>query len=435
MNAAIDFLQELIRFSPGKREPSMPLSGDTPDSELSARMNSFTRDDWTQFENLLRTNMISCFVFHRLKSHGLEKILPADLANRLSKSYLINAGRNLRFFGEIVKMAKAFHAEGIPIIVLKGNHLTRKVYENIALREMVDIDILVRKSDAKRAFAIAHKNGYIPNKDFQIENMELLSNHFDLKPKNGISFEIHWNIRVRDPQIPCLPIDRFWSRASKEVFGDAEVFLFSVEDLLLHLCFHAVYHHRLLRLDCRTLIDIASILSKYSDSFNWDMFIKEAEIPGFRRAVLLCLKLSHDLLGTPVPKYVWEKLGLTLECESVVEALKENFFVQETLENDVTVIKNKFCFQQAQIQPTPLRKLKYYLRPFFPPWPELARHFGVSQASPFIFRFYVRRSIELLGKYMRTVLKIARDGNLQNNLHQKLEDKDTLENWILEMEK
>ena len=69
----------------------------------------------------------------------------------LNRVFLYAAARAMRSGRQIQVVVDALEAAGIPSVLLKGPALARTVYPDPALRQSVDIDLLVRPGDVLAA--------------------------------------------------------------------------------------------------------------------------------------------------------------------------------------------------------------------------------------------------------------------------------------------
>jgi hypothetical protein len=91
------------------------------------------------------------------------------------------------------KFLRELAARGLQVIGLKGIYLLDNVYENIGLRFVSDVDLLVREGDLDAVIACLKDLGY-DNKtwfDPQADNQDLM--HVPpLKNEAGLMIELHW---------------------------------------------------------------------------------------------------------------------------------------------------------------------------------------------------------------------------------------------------
>lgn len=71
------------------------------------------------------------------------EFMPPVIWQILQKSYYRNVFRSIQLYHELQEITTALQAHQIPTLILKGAHLGAAVYGSIALRSMLDIDLLV----------------------------------------------------------------------------------------------------------------------------------------------------------------------------------------------------------------------------------------------------------------------------------------------------
>ncbi len=90
-------------------------------------------------------------------------------------------------YQELERILQAFDEAGIPVIVLKGAALAATVYEDIGLRPMGDLDLLIHPEDFSQAIRRMRSLGF---------SLEKITYHAVFKGGSGKQFpiEIHWSI-------------------------------------------------------------------------------------------------------------------------------------------------------------------------------------------------------------------------------------------------
>ncbi len=106
------------------------------------------RLDWDYFLRKARENGIAAVVYSRLNEikKGCTHI-PSFILKKLKKVYYLNATKNSLIYEELGKVLETVRKAGLQVIVLKGAVLAEKIYGNLALRPMMDVDLLVKKED------------------------------------------------------------------------------------------------------------------------------------------------------------------------------------------------------------------------------------------------------------------------------------------------
>ena len=144
--------------------------------------------------------------------------------------------RNTRLLAQLNGVLKAFREAGIEVVVLKGAHLAELVYEEVALRPMADVDLLVRPAGLHDATRLLRSLGYeqatagpaaAPRHQEAIrENMEV----DPFRKPGGLLLDLHYAIAV-PAQMADADLDGVWSRVQEARIGGAQALVLSPEDL------------------------------------------------------------------------------------------------------------------------------------------------------------------------------------------------------------
>jgi hypothetical protein len=88
--------------------------------------------------------------------------VPAQEMAALRSIYQANALRSLKLARRLIRVVEALSAQGVDCLCLKGPTLAVQLYGDIALRQSIDLDILVRKVDLPHAYPALMSAGYTP---------------------------------------------------------------------------------------------------------------------------------------------------------------------------------------------------------------------------------------------------------------------------------
>lgn len=141
---------------------------------------------------------------------------------------------------ELKFLLRAFAAEAIPVIPLKGPFLAQRLYGGVALRSCRDLDILVHWNDVERAEVVLAQLGFERSGH---------SDGYDRKWLRGeTKVELHFDVANRLEF--DFDIAGAWKRACLDSFASEPAWKLGAEDELLFLCLHGVRH----RFDSLSLI-------------------------------------------------------------------------------------------------------------------------------------------------------------------------------------
>ena len=262
--------------------------------------------DWEYLIDQSARHGTRCLLYQFLKSQYPDRV-PPGVMNRLRKHYHWNTGRSLFLVAQLQKILGEFRDEGIPAVPYKGPALAAFLYDSIALRESVDLDILVRKMDARRTKSLLLMKGFQPVIDMPPEReakyIESQNSVPFIHPHRGIALDLHWGIIPRHYALP-IQLEPMWNRLRSIRLGDENVLSFAPEDYLLLLCVHGGKH---LWTRLCWIGDIARLIHRHRN-MNWENLILQARHQGCERILLLGLFLAWDLLSAPLPGFLIEQI-------------------------------------------------------------------------------------------------------------------------------
>ncbi|WP_028610132.1 nucleotidyltransferase domain-containing protein [Paenibacillus harenae] len=211
-------------------------------------------------------------VYQLLKQQERLDSLPAAYRNRLKNKYDETVRSNLYIHYENERILQAFEASEIPVIPLKGVRFAMKYFGHIGARGTSDIDLLLKKSDMKRAEACIRQLGFTNEE-------KTIRAHFHRsfsKPLAGtphsLTVELHWGLLMEGTS--RYSIAPFWHEAVplkpyKQVMELSEYHLFYM------ICLHG-WKHGLN--SPKYLIDIVQLLEVSGDRISFDRLLQDASI-------------------------------------------------------------------------------------------------------------------------------------------------------------
>jgi len=261
--------------------------------------------DWNLLFQLASWHKVLPLLYRSLQGAGLQAATEPVLS-RL-KAYVRSAlGHSLFLTGELLRLLKRFEAQGIPAIPLKGPALASFLYGDMALRQSVDIDILLRHEDFPAAKRLLLSLGYQP--EYQLTRRQEkaylqynVEESFTLaRGDTKITTELHWSVDL----LFHVNLKGVWERCeTASLAGATVVTALSPEDLLLFLCVHGSKHGwRCLQWLC----DVARLVSIHV-TMDWGLVMEQAKTSGCQRVLFLGLFLANDILGTPIPHEIKQK--------------------------------------------------------------------------------------------------------------------------------
>ena len=234
-------------------------------------------------------------LLHKHASSGAVR-LPHETRERLGERSDANAGRSLALSVELVKLLRAFDAERIPVLPLKGPILAEIVYASVALRQMRDLDLLFRASDLARAARLIEDYGYRLEKRLPRKLAALapeFGHHVSASaPAIGVCLELHFFLLVPHGR-RRVDLDCVLPRLRRVPFMGVQVPALPAEDLFAYLCEHGG-NHAWGRLEWLATVAELGRADLHGD---WDAVRKAAVRLGGMRRLEAAVALAEMLIG------------------------------------------------------------------------------------------------------------------------------------------
>ena len=201
--------------------------------------------------------------------------------------------RQMLLTNALARAVESLQAEGVPAVAVKGPVLAKQLYGDRALREYMDLDILVRREMVTRARSILEMQGYVSDLEMERPESSLmgsLSQQISLHNSSGIAIDLHWSLHsMRFPN--PVPTTRLWEGLDTVTLGETPVRTLGQEDLLLYLCSHGARHQW--RRLC-WLVDLARWL-RLNSSVKWEIVEERARSTHCERMIAVGLELVRRL--------------------------------------------------------------------------------------------------------------------------------------------
>lgn len=377
------------------------------------RLLALDADRWARLLSLAAEQRVRPLLYRRLKGEGLLHQVPSDVRAELHECSRRVAIRTMHFYRETARIAADLSTQGVDVMVLKGLHLARVVYRDTSLREMWDMDLMVRVEHLPRAEAVLRARGYNTERPTAVAVTTAVTNHLPLFVRGGGSIEVHWNL-TRPGQEHSIDPDELWRRAGEIEIAGQRVLALAAEDLLLHLCEHASYHHQFL-LGLYPLCDIAALIHHLGSHIDWTVVCRRAEAWGWQRGAYLCLRLAHELVGAAVPAGVLDRLRPAGMSTEVAEAARYLVFVPRKVGESVPLA----VAGRSGERPLWREVRRWWSRVFVSP-AHIAYYHGLPRWSPWIPLYYLVRFKDILVRSGGFVLGLsAVDAGLKQTARQK----------------
>jgi hypothetical protein len=366
---------------------------------------------------------VAPLLFRRVQVAGQSAAVPVEATRRLRQLALMSAAKNLRLYRELAEVLGVLRGVGIDVIVLKGAYLAQAIYKDLALRPMADVDLLVKKADLERTEAILAAMGYAPfhgpHRDEDFLNCQHLH---PLARAGGPPIEIHWTIE--SPTEPfAIDIEGLWERACPARVADVDVLVLSPEDLLLHLCLHTTFHHRL-ALGLRGCWDLFEMIRQCQEPIDWKQLQSRAREWRIEKYVYLTLQLAKDLLGAAVPAEVLTDLRPNWFDPKVMSLARAEILGQASAPSVSATFKRMWSAGRCR------EKVRLLVEAMFPSRKALGRMYPTSRSALRLYPYYLRRWRELVERYGTMAWRVIRREEKTRALIRREHERDVLMEWL-----
>jgi hypothetical protein len=323
-----------------------------PETKTAERIRALLREhiDWDYLLQIASHHGVMPLLYWNLKTIDRESLpdrssVPKDILDQLQHSFRKNAAYNLFLTAELLKVQSLFETQDIPILTFKGPALAVSAYGDAALRQFVDLDILVRKKDVLEASKLLIGQGLRPQ--FRLTDkqettfIEFGCEHAFVREDESVMIDLHWAIVPLHYSF-ALDTESLWTRRTVVALNGRNVPTVAPEDLFLLLCIHGAKANHCWR-HLSWICDLAQLIRVHRD-MDWRRMIDQAGKVGSERMLFLGMYLASDLLGANLPHEIMQEVRV----DPAVEELAAQVY--------------RWLFSEAKDQPSLFRMRRFHLR-------------------------------------------------------------------------
>ncbi len=282
--------------------------------------------DWEKLRNISLKQQVYQFLYYNLKESGTSGLIPSKILDETKSAYYANLIRNLSLEKEILLISEKAKTKNLQIIPFRGTSAIYGVYNNPALRQMADVDILVKPEDFQSVKNILLETGYQEH-DSEGHSMDDGSiTSFFKKISGNLTAFIEPHTAIASPRPYDIELPHLWERSVQITIENKKILILSKEDLILSIALHLRRHAR--RLVLKSIVDTAEILNADKNTLDWDYIIKNACNNRMISSLYLSLYLAKELLGADAPRDAINRIkpGLVKDFLIKITVNKNSFF-------------------------------------------------------------------------------------------------------------
>jgi len=256
--------------------------------------------NWEIVQRLSNLHLVTPIVYHVLKDLDHENKIPKTILQILKRTYKQTVMCNLGLFSTLNSVLRVFNENAISVILLKGAVLADDLYNNIGLRHMSDIDVLVKHDQMDEVNTALSKVGCRPEPLYQWHiQRNIRINYINTRSQR---LQVHWEVLHGDSfsqNFLPLPNDILWQN-TMPITCDTQSAL-SIEHTVnaLYLCLHTA-KHSMWDICLAKFLDIALFIKKYDESIDKERFWQLAQASGQVQLIRDILALTERYLSLPI---------------------------------------------------------------------------------------------------------------------------------------
>ena len=350
-----------------------------PDADQQAQLRELLAGDYDQDHliRLARNEGMSGLLYKSLKKAGILGYLGHRQMQHLQSFYYRSVQQNLNTIHELKEILRRSNISGIQVVLLQGIALFEKVYKDIGLRPLTDIDLWVLP-DRREAFDTLITNlGYQPD--------PLYPGTFK-KDQTIVDINSHilWAERIKSRQ-------GLLAKSQHAIHDDIDILRFEGQpagclnavDQVLYLSLHAFKHcaSRLI-----WLVDIKELIADWQCA-DWKALFDRAAELGQTHIVYDMIYLIKHLFQLKLPEEIeqmFAEQGFTwLERSILARRLNGNHlpdWAPLLLFTSGKDLKTRVCFVFETLFPRP----------------EILRQVFANSAKSNVWHLYLKRFLQLL---------------------------------------
>lgn len=279
--------------------------------DLRADAPDLSTLDWDALLPAAQRQGVAPLLYYRWQAAGQVQHLPQPAAGALHLAFHRQWGKNQVRAQTLEHVLGLLAPIGIRPIALKGAGLVLTVYDELAVRPMDDVDLLVAPEEFRPALQQLLAHGGVATHDEPFAGAyELVTHHVALRfpAVSAVVVELHhrW-LSLPARQAGLVAMAELRGRAQTAALGSQAVDVLGAEDQVLHLCGHLAIHSAVMQ----RLIwyyDVDQVIRQAGAALDWGAIVERAQRYQMTLPLRQTLAVVAETLGTPLPDELLARL-------------------------------------------------------------------------------------------------------------------------------
>lgn len=333
---------------------------------------------------------LGAILYVAARRRNLLQTAPKNVVDRLRTAYASAMQRGTAQRAALVEILRSCAAAGLRVVVMKGAALSALLYQDPALRSMVDIDLLAERHSLDAVHDALVGLGYQ-----RVQNVD--NPHFSWSGSIEVGYvresprqviDLHWDVLV--PSFGAsMHTGLFWSHVRGVEIGGQPALVFTHEAMLLHLAVHHYLHH--LDDSPKRTFDAALLVHRHGAEMDWSLLRAMADEAGMASLVE---RMLHEV-GT-----TW---GVDVEAGQAAFAAHGAAEASAHPRIDIDMLHSPARhIAISAAMPSKRRSAEYFFRQLFPRPNYMKKRYGLRHRwqLPLYYALRLGRGLQQLGGFL-----------------------------------
>ncbi|MDD3078932.1 MAG: nucleotidyltransferase family protein [Paludibacter sp.] len=263
---------------------------------------------WNDFTFWIIHLGLGQLIYSNLKLTGNKDLFPTENYNRLQQFYYFNLKRNVHIQQIFYEVASVAAKHNIQLVALKGIYMIDNYYKDIAIRQLSDIDVLVKPEDGKKLLELLKKNGFVKRNetaDFVSDNREIV--HYHAMIKECVSVEVHIKLH-RAIESYHIDTEACFLRLRPVAKDNVSYFALNKIDHLIFSVIHLDRHFNQGGIQFSGYMDLVNLITDLTDE-EWTKIINRCEEYNCVREFFRHVILVNKYMDVNIPLFIIQKFN------------------------------------------------------------------------------------------------------------------------------